>query len=166
MAGRNSVRSPFAALVCGALGCFGVGFCGLGRGLPRFGTGASYATDGRSGSPWRTLRRLWELRGRDSEARYLPASGINLDAPCLRRRICRPRRKAGVRRSVTAGLRLGHRGRGSALRTSRARIQRSEERESTAAWAGPTTQVKWASRRRSASSAVINSVRVRSASAT
>ena len=39
-------------------------------------------------------------------------------------------------------------------------------RESTAARAGPTTQVRWASRRRSASSAVINSVRVRSASAT
>ena len=31
-----------------------------------------------------------------------PASGIDLDAPCLRRRICSPRREAGVRRSVTA----------------------------------------------------------------
>lgn len=50
----------------------------------------------------RHLRRLWEFCGRASEARHIPTSGIDLDAPRLRRRICRPRREAGVRRSVTA----------------------------------------------------------------
>jgi hypothetical protein len=38
----------------GAIGCFGCGFCGLGRGLRGFGTGASYGTADRSGNQRRT----------------------------------------------------------------------------------------------------------------